>query len=73
MDTSLFSIESLYLVHFCGKYHHYSIFTDNVIALHHQWTSDTLLETINKHVKGSEGHNTARFDEYMSKWWWTVS
>ena len=61
MDTSLFPIESLYFAHFCGKYHHYSIFNDNVITLHLLMMSDTLLKTINKHVKGSERHNTARF------------
>ena len=35
MDTSLFPIDFLYFAHFCGKYHHYSTFNDNIITLHH--------------------------------------
>ena len=35
MDTSLFPIEFVYFAHFCRKYHHYSIFNDDVIMLHH--------------------------------------
>ena len=35
LDTSLFPIEFLYFVHFCGKYHHYFIFNDDISMLHH--------------------------------------